>query len=161
MVLEKISKILIPIDGSASSLRAADAAVELARRYSDAGGKTTVELIALHVVDIGPKLRLFGTHGLDYSAYEKKALEEAEKSTQEWFAEVQEKAKINNLSFRSHLSDNSLLSVVGEIANYAEGEKVDIIIMGTKGRSGFSKLLVGSVAAGVIAYAPCTVMVVR
>jgi nucleotide-binding universal stress UspA family protein len=38
MALSKISKILVPIDGSAPSMRAADAAVELAKKYSNDGG---------------------------------------------------------------------------------------------------------------------------
>jgi nucleotide-binding universal stress UspA family protein len=59
MALSKISKILVPIDGSASSMRAADAAVELAKKYSNDGG--TVEVIALHVIDISPKLQLLGS----------------------------------------------------------------------------------------------------
>ena len=49
----RISKILVPIDGSPSSMRAADAAVELARKYSEES--SPVEVIALHVIDIDPK----------------------------------------------------------------------------------------------------------
>ena len=38
---------------------------------------------------------------------------------------------------------------------------VDLIVIGTRGRSGFKKLLLGSVASGVVTYAHCPVMVVK
>jgi nucleotide-binding universal stress UspA family protein len=38
---------------------------------------------------------------------------------------------------------------------------MDLIILGTRGQSGFKKLLLGSVASGVVKYAHCPVMVVK
>jgi nucleotide-binding universal stress UspA family protein len=52
-------------------------------------------------------------------------------------------------------------SVVPAIVEYAEKNRVDLIVTGTKGRSGFTKLLLGSVASGVVTYASCPVMVVK
>jgi nucleotide-binding universal stress UspA family protein len=52
-------------------------------------------------------------------------------------------------------------SVVPAIVDYAEKNKVDLIVVGTRGRSGFTKLLLGSVASGVVTYASCPVMVVK
>ncbi len=43
----------------------------------------------------------------------------------------------------------------------ARARQVDCIIMGTHGRSGVSRVLLGSVAAGMMRYAPCPVLVVR
>ena len=37
----------------------------------------------------------------------------------------------------------------------------DLIVLGTRGRSGFKRILLGSVASGVITYAHCPVMVVK
>ena len=59
------------------------------------------------------------------------------------------------------MTDNSAMSIVGEIVNYAERENVDIIVIGTRGQSEFAKLLLGSVTSGVTVYTPCTVMVVK
>ena len=47
------------------------------------------------------------------------------------------------------------------ILNYAESENVDLIVMGTRGRSGFRRVLLGSVASAVLSYARCPVMIVR
>jgi nucleotide-binding universal stress UspA family protein len=60
--LERISKILVPVDGSESSMRAAGAAIELASRYSSIGtsaSQALIEVVALHVVDTSPKFELF------------------------------------------------------------------------------------------------------
>jgi nucleotide-binding universal stress UspA family protein len=161
--LQKVSKILVPIDGSESSMRAADAAIELAQRYKGNGTGTAsgVEVIALHVVDTGAKFELFGKHGFNYPEYAKAALEEGLKVTESWFSSIRKKADLSKVQFRSEVSDNSTLSVVGEIVNYAEREKVDVIVIGTRGQSEFKKLLIGSVSSGVVTYSSCTVIVVR
>jgi universal stress protein A len=43
----------------------------------------------------------------------------------------------------------------------ARREKADLIVVGSHGRSGMAKLLLGSVAAHVVSHAPCSVLVVR
>lgn len=48
-----------------------------------------------------------------------------------------------------------------EIVRYAEIAEVDLIIMGTHGRTGFAHALMGSVAEQVVRTAPCPVLLVR
>jgi len=48
-----------------------------------------------------------------------------------------------------------------EICNLAENEQVDLIVMSTHGRTGFSRLLMGSVAESVVRHAPCPVFTLR
>lgn len=159
MALSVVSKILAPIDGSESSMRAANAAIELARRYNEES--RPVEVIALHVIDINPKFHLFTKYGFHYSEYERKAKETAQKGTAEWFPKIKEKADHHNLRFRSEVTDSSSASVVGEIVKFAEREKVDLIVLGTRGQSEFERLLIGSVTSGVTVYAQCSVMIVK
>jgi nucleotide-binding universal stress UspA family protein len=52
-------------------------------------------------------------------------------------------------------------SIADTIVNYAESKNVDLIVMGTKGRTGIKRFLLGSVASGVVAHAKCSVLVVR
>jgi nucleotide-binding universal stress UspA family protein len=52
-------------------------------------------------------------------------------------------------------------SPIANILQYAEEKKVDLIVMGTHGRHGFSHLLLGSVAEHVVRRAPCPVLTVR
>lgn len=55
----------------------------------------------------------------------------------------------------------SPISVTGNIVEYAEREKIDLIVIGTRGRSAFKRLLLGSTASGVVTHAHCPVMVVK
>jgi nucleotide-binding universal stress UspA family protein len=48
-----------------------------------------------------------------------------------------------------------------EIVRYADAQNVDLIIMGTHGRSGVAHMLMGSVAEHVVRMAPCPVLLVR
>jgi len=52
-------------------------------------------------------------------------------------------------------------SIVGAITEFAEDKSVDLIVVGTRGKTGFSRLLLGSVAQGVVVYAHCPVLVVK
>ena len=53
------------------------------------------------------------------------------------------------------------VSVPADIVEYARKQKIDLIIMGTHGRSGVQHLLMGSVAERVVRTAPCPVLTVR
>jgi nucleotide-binding universal stress UspA family protein len=48
-----------------------------------------------------------------------------------------------------------------EIARYASDHKVDLLVIGTHGRSGITRLLIGSVAEKVVRMAPCPVLTVH
>ena len=48
-----------------------------------------------------------------------------------------------------------------EIVQVAESEQVDMIVMGTTGRTGISRLLLGSTAEQVLRHAPCPVLMVK
>jgi nucleotide-binding universal stress UspA family protein len=52
-------------------------------------------------------------------------------------------------------------SAADSIVNYAESKKADLIVIGTKGRTGLKRLLLGSVASGVVTHASCPVLVTR
>ena len=47
------------------------------------------------------------------------------------------------------------------IVDYAEEKNFKLIVIGTRGKSGFKKLLLGSVASSVVTYAHCPVLVVK
>jgi nucleotide-binding universal stress UspA family protein len=55
----------------------------------------------------------------------------------------------------------SSINIAGGIVDYAEENNIDLIVIGTRGSSGFKKLLLGSVASHVVTYAHCPVMVVK
>ena len=75
--------------------------------------------------------------------------------------------KIRQLLMRSGIDEGRVVVVVRrgqplrEILVYAGREKIDIIIMATHGRSGLSRLVMGSVAEKVVRYAPMPVLTVK
>jgi nucleotide-binding universal stress UspA family protein len=52
-------------------------------------------------------------------------------------------------------------SPVTEIVKFAKRENVDLIVMASHGRTGLARLLMGSIAEGVMRKAPCPVLIVR
>jgi nucleotide-binding universal stress UspA family protein len=55
----------------------------------------------------------------------------------------------------------SRTSIVPAVVDYAEKNGVDLIVTGTKGRSGLTKVLLGSVASGIVTHARCPVLIVK
>lgn len=140
-------KILLATDGSPSSLKAARFAAELAHTYD-------AELIALHVVeeDLLPDLRRFsGKSARDprevLNEDGRRYLREVEKIAQEqWVKTIPE--------LRSGIPSEVLLDLVAK-------ERVDLVVMGTVGRRGPRRRLMGSVAQRVIDSSQVPVLVVK
>ncbi len=76
----------------------------------------------------------------------------------------QEKAKLNQIGERLNIPENQRWLIWGvptqEIAELAEKEQIDLIVVGSHGRHGLA-LLLGSTANGVLHHAPCDVLAVR
>jgi nucleotide-binding universal stress UspA family protein len=64
-----------------------------------------------------------------------------------------------------HHIDAQILAIDGQparaLANLAETEKADVLIVGNSGKSGFQKFFVGSVSEKIVKESPCTVIVVK
>ena len=148
---QKIGRILVPMDGSESAFRAASFAADMARRYGS-------ELVLAYAMEVDPTLAAIGMPSV--SAQDIKRLKEAaRKEMDPWFARAKE-AGGADLVVKTEVVE-SPMSVVGTIIDYAEKNAVDLIVMGSRGRMGFKRLLLGSVASGVVTYAPCPVMVIK
>ena len=153
----KFSKILVAIDGSEHSMKAAEYAIDLAK-------DNKAQLIALTVLDItkiGYAASAFiasPMHGLD-------ELEQKRKEANEWLDKVarlrslQKNNNNNHIQFKSQIEES--MSVAGTIVDYAENQNIDLIVVGSRGRSGFKKLLLGSIASAVVTYATCPVLVIK
>ncbi|MEM2139794.1 MAG: universal stress protein [Nitrososphaera sp.] len=153
MAKQEFSKILVPVDGSEGSMQAANLAIGVAARYG-------AKIIAIHVINVNQYLQTLGFYSISYPDTITKMVNDAKQEASKWFTEIQRNAEQAKVEVSTDVIDTPL-SVVGGIVNYAERENVDLIVIGTRGRSGFTKLLLGSVASGVVAYAPCPVMVAR
>ena len=148
-------RILVPVDGSENSARAADVAVEYAKKFG-------AEVVVLHVIAI-PAHKLVeveaGISRLDSS------------ELQAYFASARQKAKpiVDGVVKSAEAKDvkatgiirDKAFSVVETIIDQATKNKVDLIVIGTRGITGLKKLLLGSVSSGVVDHAPCSVLVIR
>lgn len=148
------TRILVCIDGSESSFKAADVAIEVAKKHA-------AQLIGINVIvsQLGYSYSS-GMFGLSTPSAINELLDKARQQARPWFEQVETKASSEGISIKTEMLA-SPTSVVPAIVDYAEKNSVDLIVTGTKGRSGFTKLLLGSVASGVITYANCPVMVVK
>jgi nucleotide-binding universal stress UspA family protein len=146
-----ISKIVVPIDGSESSMYAAEYALKLAVVHG-------ASVSAVHVVNIDQYLQSLGLYRISYPDPVKKRIEEANAEAQKWFTEITKSAELKKIKIKTEVIDTPL-SVVASVVSYADREKADLIVIGTRGRSGLSKMLLGSVASGVVTYSPCPVLV--
>jgi nucleotide-binding universal stress UspA family protein len=155
----RISKILVAIDGSEHSIKAADLALEMAEKESISAQKIGSELTALTVLDVS-KPRRFLSSFIAAPTYGLRELEEERNAAKHWIDAVRKKAEERNIPFRSEIIEG-LVSAEATIVDYAESHQIDLIVVGTRGRTGFSKVLLGSVASRVVEYAHCSVIVVK
>jgi nucleotide-binding universal stress UspA family protein len=153
-VAGKFSKILVAIDGSEESIKAAECAIEIAKKHN-------AQLIAFTVLDLS-KPRHLSSMFIAAPTYGLREFKEERKEAEQWIDKVSKLAQQkdnNNIKFKSQIEES--VSVQGAIVNYAENENIDLIVIGTRGRSGFKKMLLGSVAIGVVTYATCPVLIVK
>lgn len=140
-------KILLPIDGSKSSLSAAK---YVATFVSGLRAKCTVSLISVHD-DAGLQhIRTFVSKGV-IEDYLRELSEKQLKSAQKVLDTA--RVKHNMIIKRGHVAE--------EIITTATKEKFDLIVMGAKGRGALMDMIVGSVAQTVLAKAKQPVLLVK
>jgi nucleotide-binding universal stress UspA family protein len=147
------SKIIVGIDGSEESMNAADYAIAIAKMYN-------AELIAIHVLtsDIGYAYSSPGIESPPLTVKEIILL--AEDEAKIWFDAIKEKADKRSIQFRSE-TIMAKRSAISTILGYAEEQNINLIVVGTRGRSDIKKMLLGSTASELVTYAACPVLVVK
>ena len=145
-------KILIPTDGSTLSTQAANKGVTFAREIG-------AEVVALHVTQ--PFAATVGFDGMAaaYAITDEDYEKTASKQSNKYIQAILDRAETAGVK-ASHLSVSNF-NVADAIASAAVEEDCDLIFIGSHGRSGLSRLLLGSVTAKVLNLAPCTVLVYR
>ena len=139
------------VDGSETSLHAAKYAIVLAK-------KDDAELIALMVAPI-PAV-------FEFPSLIERWTERANAEAEVTFDKIKvsaanaSKTRGKQMKLRTEMVESPVSEEV-TIVNYADKENVDLIVVGTRGKSGLKKLLLGSVASGVVRYATKMVPVVK
>lgn len=143
------SNILVALDGSDTSSRALDAALNLA-------SETGARLTPVYVVDF--LVPAYDTYGYDPSilidAFREEGLRVTEDAAKRMKArDVTGTPQISNVAPAGEDIAQRIVSLADEIG-------ADLIVMGTHGRRGFQRLFLGSVAERVLRHATCPVLMV-
>ena len=142
-------RILLATDGSAASEHAAQLAVELARVHK-------ARLTVLYVVDPYPYLGVGEANPLGFQAYMSAALQHgAEAHARVMMLCAQEPA----VELQTRLAED--VAAATGIVQSARQVEADLIVVGSHGRTGVVRLMLGSVASKVVAESPIPVLVAR
>ncbi len=136
--------ILVPLDFSTQAPLVLEEAIRQARV---SGARLTVLMVAEDFSDIGDFAHA--------AQMQHKILEET-KAKATHHAETAQAAgvPVETVVIQSPSPADAILQI-------AEEKNVDFIIMGSRAKTGIDRFLLGSVAGKVVAYAPCSVLVVR
>ena len=140
--------ILVPIDGSAAAQLAVDKAAGLAKAFGSA-------ITVIYVIDPYPFTGLGSDFAYGQAEYLSAATAEAKESTEAARSTLgQAGVKVTTQVVEAH-------AVWRGILDAAAGIEADLIVMGSHGRSGLEKMVLGSVAQRVLSHSHLPVFVVR
>jgi len=139
----KLDKVMVPVDGSDHSMRAAEAAADL---VGPAGG----EILLVHCHKSFPSV--IG------EPYLQEAITRIRENSDDLIAPYRTLFREKGLTVVERLLEGPPGSVLPEVA---EIEKCDMIVMGSRGRTDLQGLFLGSVTHRVLRSTPCPVLVVR
>ena len=144
-------RILVPTDGSDTAEVAIEHALDLAEKYG-------AEVHTLYVIDTDSMSLTLGAEQLDrieQGNYHE--MEEVRRRVEAATSVVTDRARERGLDVVEHVSAGKPHSM---IADYAADHDVDLVVMGSHGRSGVKRALLGSVTERTLRSTPVPVLVV-
>jgi len=139
--------ILVPYDLSKQSNHAFKIALDMAKKYeSKITVLTSIEGDSWH-------------HKYYDSRADNELLRNQKKAATKYIERLEKEAKKGNVPFKFDIIKST--STVKTIVDFAKSRKHDLIVMGSHGRTGLDKLILGSVANGVVQKSSCPVLIVK
>jgi nucleotide-binding universal stress UspA family protein len=142
----RIKTILVPVDFSNCSREGLRYAIGFANEFG-------AKIILLHVTYLGYIYSVEGTAIYDIPGLQKTARKTARRKMRELMRSV----NFGTVKFETAFTDGS---PVIDICGFAKDHDIDLIITSTHGFTGFTHVLIGSIAEQVVRHAPCSVLVV-
>jgi len=147
---EIFKKILVLFDGSEQSKKALEYALNLKKSYKS-------KIIVLQIIPSDIRYELNENQKIKHPLQFENTLSleqiETYQNLKKIMMDLKTKFDIKIIV--------AIKSITAEIFEFAENNNVDLIVMGSRGRSGFKKLLLGSVASSVVVYSHCPVFVIK
>ena len=141
--MQKIKKILVPMDGSKNSFKALDMAITLAKQFG-------ASIVALCAIPLEPPIYM---PGMD-SHFKEKITEGAKK----FLEEAKSISAQNQVELKYFIAYENPTKYVSEFANNRE---FDLIVIGSHGHGALREILLGSVAHSTVHRAKTPVLVVK
>ena len=138
--------IMVAFDSSSYSYRAFDAALDVAEAKSKI--TVTTVLTGIYQPSIGFSMK-----------YNKEELAKYTKVIRKTVSKLESLAKKKNISVTLKILQNPSVSTA--IVKHVNSSKYDLVVIGSHGRTGLNKMILGSIANSVIQKVKCPVMVVK
>lgn len=149
----EFSRILVAVDGSENAAKAARVAITMAKKFGS-------ELLVCHVIPTPAySFSQAGTANVTAQVL-REYFSAARKEAKALLNEIVRLAETEGVKASELIIDNTF-SVVEAIVSNAASRNIDLIVIGTRGQSGFKKLLMGSVSSGVLSHAHCSALVIK
>ena len=142
----KFRHIFVPYDGSIHSKNAFNVALEIATKF---GSKITISTCLFSPQEEEPF----------YLSEDAKSIDMLKDNVMRELNRLQEIAIANKIQVEAHAI--ACNSVVEALVTFANSHKIDLIVMGTRGKTGFRPLLLGSVSIGVSQHAECPILLIK
>jgi nucleotide-binding universal stress UspA family protein len=143
-------RLLVAVEGSEPSLK--ESSMKAARYSMKLAKASNAGLVAICVVQIPEYIEEHTRASLRDELFSK---------SEETLSEIEGLASKSGVKFASRVFETSG-AISTAICSFAEKEKVDLIVLGTRSAtSSLTKMMLGSVASGVVGNAHCPVLVVR
>ncbi len=141
-MIQDYDRIILAVDGSKDSERAAGRAVYLANHLG-------TDIVAVHVLDTS--LDIVATRSMSRSVKEK-----LRKKAENYLTEVKNAGKKSGVKVTTRILEGVPYNEITSMAT-----DTDLIIIGSKGKAGIERALIGSVSEKVVRHSPCSVLIVK
>ncbi|EJL88489.1 universal stress protein UspA-like protein [Polaromonas sp. CF318] len=148
--MASLHQLLVPVDGSQTSVKALEAAIELARLNG-------ARLRLLYVIDELDCINGFETA----RAYHEQALPLMHTDGERLLAQMRSLAEEKGVMCDSVLLEAGAERLCDVVAEHARLVRADMIVLGSHGRRGLNRVLMGSDAEQIVRHAPVAVLVVK
>ena len=150
--MKRIKKILCPVDFSDLSVEALEMAIQLGEKNSS----------IVHLVYVLPRLNYYdwtvaGMQGIVIDNYFEKTKKDTELKLKAMAQLITKEHPFLELKYEISDQTDPAMTII----NKAKDIKADLIVMGSHGRKGWNRVLMGSIAESILRQAPCAVMIYK